>query len=41
MTLSQGLDFEKDIFHSMFNTRAAKEGVTAFISKRKPDFRGL
>lgn len=41
MTLNQGLDFEKDIFYSMLNTKAAKEGVSAFVNKKKPDFKGL
>jgi enoyl-CoA hydratase/carnithine racemase len=39
--LNQGLEFEKDVFYSMLNTKAAKEGVTAFANKRKPDFKGL
>lgn len=41
VTLNQGLDYEKDVFYSMFNTKAAKEGISAFISKRKPNFQGL
>jgi enoyl-CoA hydratase/carnithine racemase len=41
MTLGQGLDFEKDVFYSMFNTKAAREGIDAFINKRKPNFDGL
>lgn len=41
MTTNQGLEFERDVFYSMLNTKAAKEGVTSFINKKKPDFKGL
>lgn len=36
--LSQGLQFEKKLFYSSFATNDRKEGMTAFIEKRKPNF---
>ena len=41
MTMQQGLDYEKAVFYSMLSTRAAKEGISAFINKKKPNFRFL
>jgi enoyl-CoA hydratase len=38
-TLAEGLRFEKRLFHSMFALDDQKEGMAAFIEKRKPDFR--
>ena len=35
-TLSEGLATEKRIFHSTFATHDRKEGMTAFVEKRKP-----
>lgn len=37
-SLSQGLQFEKKIFYGTFATDDRKEGMTAFIEKRKPNF---
>lgn len=37
-TLREGLHFEKRIFHSTFATKDQKEGMKAFIEKRKPEF---
>jgi enoyl-CoA hydratase len=37
-TLAEGLRFEKRLFHSMFALDDQKEGMTAFIEKRKPAF---
>ena len=39
MTLSSGLRFERRIFHSLFATNDQKEGMSAFVEKRTPDFR--
>ncbi len=36
--LSEGLLFERRSFHAMFATRDKKEGVAAFLEKRKPKF---
>jgi enoyl-CoA hydratase len=37
-TLGEGLRFEKRLFHSMFALDDQKEGMTAFVEKRKPNF---
>ena len=39
MTLSEGLRFERRVFHSMFALADQKEGMAAFVEKRKPDFK--
>ena len=39
MPLSQGLLFERRLFQSMFTTEDQKEGMTAFVEKRKPHFK--
>jgi len=36
--LSEGLRFEKRLFHAMFATEEQKEGMAAFIAKRPPRF---
>ncbi len=38
-TLSEGILFERRVFHSMFATEDQKEGMAAFREKRKPDFK--
>jgi enoyl-CoA hydratase len=38
-SLSEGLRFERRIFHSLFATEDQKEGMAAFIAKRAPAFR--
>ena len=38
-TLAEGLRFEKRLFHSMFALDDQKEGMSAFIEKRKAAFR--
>ena len=37
--LSQGLNFERRLFQSMFTLEDQTEGMTAFIEKRKPHFK--
>lgn len=37
--LSEGLRFEKRVFHSMFALEDQKEGMTAFSDKRSPQFK--
>jgi enoyl-CoA hydratase len=39
MTLSEGIRFERRVFHSVFGTEDQREGMAAFIEKRPPDFR--
>jgi len=38
-TLAEGVRFERRLFHSTFATEDQKEGMAAFIAKRKPVFR--
>jgi len=38
-TLSEGVHYERRIFHSMFALDDQKEGMAAFVEKRKPDFK--
>ncbi len=38
-TLSEGLRFERRVFHSMFALDDQKEGMAAFSEKRSPSFR--
>jgi enoyl-CoA hydratase len=38
-TLTQGLLFERREFHSTFALADQKEGMRAFVDKRKPDFK--
>jgi enoyl-CoA hydratase len=40
-TLSEGIRFERRVFHAMFATEDQKEGMAAFAEKRKPAFRNL
>jgi enoyl-CoA hydratase len=37
--LAEGILFERRIFHSLFATEDQKEGMRAFVEKRKPSFR--
>ena len=37
-TLSDGVMFERRLFHSMYATRDQKEGMDAFLNKRPPNF---
>jgi enoyl-CoA hydratase len=37
-TLAEGIRFERRLFHAMFATADQKEGMTAFIEKRAPNF---
>ena len=38
-TLSQGLQFERREFHATFALEDQKEGMRAFVEKRKPNFK--
>jgi enoyl-CoA hydratase len=37
--LADGVSYERQVFHSLFGTADQKEGMDAFLSKRKPGFR--
>jgi len=39
VTLSEGVRFERRVFHSLFATEDQKEGMAAFVEKRKPNFK--
>ena len=38
-SLAEGIRFERRLFHSTFGTEDQKEGMAAFIDKRKPAFK--
>ena len=38
-TLAEGVLFERRTFHSVFATEDQKEGMHAFVEKRKPNFK--
>ena len=37
--LSEGISYERRLFHSLFGTEDKNEGMQAFLAKRKPEFR--
>ncbi len=40
MALTQALDYEASLFANIFDTKDQVEGTTAFVEKRKPEFKG-
>jgi enoyl-CoA hydratase len=38
-SLAEGVQFERRAFHALFATADQKEGMAAFVEKRKPEFR--
>jgi enoyl-CoA hydratase/carnithine racemase len=40
MTLDEGLKLERELLIELFKSEDAKEGVTSFVEKRKPTYKG-
>ena len=40
MSLAQGINYERRLFHGLFGTEDQKEGMSAFVAKRKAEWRG-
>jgi enoyl-CoA hydratase len=40
MNLAQGIVFERRLFHGLFGTEDQKEGMAAFVDKRKAEWKG-
>jgi enoyl-CoA hydratase len=40
MSLAQGINFERRLFHGLFGTEDQKEGMAAFVGKRPGNWTG-
>ena len=41
LPVTEGIKFERAIFQPLMFTKSVTEGVSAFLQKRKPDFKNL
>jgi enoyl-CoA hydratase len=40
MSLAQGINYERRLFHGLFGSEDQKEGMAAFVAKRKAEWKG-
>ena len=40
MSLAQGINYERRLFHGLFGSEDQKEGMSAFVAKRKAEWQG-
>jgi enoyl-CoA hydratase len=40
MSLAQGINYERRLFHGLFGSKDQKEGMAAFVDKRKAEWKG-
>ena len=41
MSLEAGLSLERELQQQLFCSGDAKEGIAAYVERRKPEFRGM